>query len=291
VHPPRDRRLPRVPDDWTVWAFTDPHGVASGLEPALREAGLVDDALHWVAPPRTALVGCGDYVDRGLDSRRVVQLLRRLEHEAARAGSSVELARGNHEHLLIRLAAGVSDDVETWLFYGGAATLAAWEVGPLDPRDRGAALLELDRTTPGVLAWFGALAHAVRWRDVLFVHGGLPPWAGPDDLGTETDAHLYVRAEFFDTRWETGVFDRFTADGIERVVFGHSPQADGPRLFHGGRSLALDTNACGNPRMPDDARRLLSLVELRGDVAFADARMVQVDTSDAPDRSDGPEAR
>ena len=30
-----------------------------------------------VAPPRTALVGSGDYLDRGLDSPRVVALLRR----------------------------------------------------------------------------------------------------------------------------------------------------------------------------------------------------------------------
>ena len=110
-----------IPDDWTIWAFTDVHGVASGLEPALREAGLVDDALRWVAPPRTgpALVGCGDYVDRGLESRRVVQLLRRLEGEATTAGGAVELTRGNHEHLLLQLAAGESDDFETWLFYGG----------------------------------------------------------------------------------------------------------------------------------------------------------------------------
>src|SRR3954447_3682763 len=94
VNPPPDRRIPRVPDDWTVWAFSDPHGVASGLEPALVEAGVVDGSLRWAAPPETALVGCGDYLDRGLESRRVVELLRRLEVEAAEAGGSVVLARG-----------------------------------------------------------------------------------------------------------------------------------------------------------------------------------------------------
>jgi hypothetical protein len=282
VHPPRERRLPTVPDDWRVWAFTDPHGVASGLETALREAGLVDSALRWIAPPRTALVGCGDYVDRGLESRRVVQLLRRLEREAAAAGGAVQLARGNHEHLLLQLAAGESHDFETWLFYGGRATLLSWELAELDPGDR-RTLLELDRSTPGVLAWFGQLAHAVRWRDVLFVHGGLPQWAGLDDLGATTDTHLYVRAEFFDATWESGVFDRFLAAGIRRVVFGHTPQPGGTRLFHGGRSIALDTNACGNPHMAGDARRMVTLLELHGDVALADARQVVVPTDDAPD--------
>ncbi len=35
--------IPRVPDDRVVWAFSDPHGVATGLETALIRAGLVDD--------------------------------------------------------------------------------------------------------------------------------------------------------------------------------------------------------------------------------------------------------
>jgi 3',5'-cyclic AMP phosphodiesterase CpdA len=285
VNPPRARRLPSVPDDWTVWAFTDVHGVASGLEPALREAGLIDPALRWIAPPRTALIGCGDYVDRGRASRRVVELLRRLENDARAAGSAVLLARGNHEHLLLQLAAGESRDFETWLFYGGRATLAAWGLEGMDPKSR-STLLALDGVTPGVLAWLGALSHAVRWRDVLFVHGGLPQWAGLDDLGVTTDLHLFVRSEFFDATWESGVFDRFEAEGVRRVVFGHTPQPGGPRLFHGGRSIALDTNACGNPRMPTNARRMVTLLELHGDVAFADARMVVVPTEGAPDASD-----
>ena len=72
----------------------------SGLTVALREAGIVDQDLHWSAPAGTALVGCGDYLDRGADSRGVVALLRRLQGEAAAAGGVAVLARGNHEHLL-----------------------------------------------------------------------------------------------------------------------------------------------------------------------------------------------
>ncbi len=67
------------------------------------------------------------------------------------------------------------------------------------------------------------------------------------------------------------------------MVFGHTPQPGGDRLFHGGRSIALDTNACGNPHMPGDARRMVTLLELRGDVALADARQVVVPTDDALD--------
>ncbi len=65
-----------------MWAFSDTHGVTSGLVAALQAAGILDEALHWVAPPRTALVGCGDYVDRGVDVRGLVALLRRLQADA-----------------------------------------------------------------------------------------------------------------------------------------------------------------------------------------------------------------
>ncbi len=161
-----DPLIPRVPDDWTVWAFSDPHGVATGLEAALVRAGLLDEDLRWVAPPRTALVGRGDYLDRGLDSPRVVALLRRLELEAAAAGSRALFSRGNHEHLLYQLGIGA-------------------------------------------------------------------------------------------------------------------------RTFHEGRSLGIDTNACGNPQLPPGARLMVTLVELAGEVALDATRRVVVATDDAPDRRRG----
>jgi serine/threonine protein phosphatase 1 len=282
IHPDPARRIRRVPDDWTVWAFSDCHAVLSGLEAALLEAGLVDADLRWAARPGTALVGCGDYVDRGRESRRLVELLRRLASEAAEAGGAVELARGNHELQLLQAAAGDVDTVDIWLRYGGWPTLASWGLKG-KPAEVPALLRRLDESTPGVLAWFADLAEAVRWRDVLFVHGGLPPNATTDDFGVGTDDHLYIRSGFFDRPWEEGAFAGFEAEGIRRVVFGHTPQPYGDRLFHGGRSLAIDTNAGRNPNLPPDARVKITLVELRGDLPFADARRVVIPIEDAPD--------
>lgn len=284
---PANEPLVRVPDDWTVWAFSDPHGVASGFTEALRAAGLVDARLRWTAPPRTALVGCGDYLDRGTASRPVVELLARLQEEAPRVGGRVVLARGNHEHLLLQLLSRPDADLETWLRYGGGATLRSWGVGPPDPASPRATVLELESRSPGLTAWLGGLVHGIRWRDVLFVHGGLPPHSGPDDLGRETEAHLWVRGEFFTAPWESGVFGRYEAAGVHRVVFGHTPQPRGIRLFHDGRSLALDTNACGNPHMPEDARLMVTLLRLEGDMPLGEAPTVVVPTDDAPDRHRG----
>ena len=276
--------LPRVPDDWTVWAFSDTHGVTSGLLAALRAAGILDEALHWVAPPRTALVGCGDYLDRGVDVRGLVALLRRLQAEADGAGGTVLLARGNHEAMPLMIRAGAHEWLDTWLEYGGDATMASFGCRTEDAHDARRMVAHLETGAPGLFGWLAGLPQAVRWRDVLFVHGGLPPHHGPDDLGTTTDEHLWIRSGFFDSPWETPGFDAYRAAGIDRVVFGHTPQWSGPTLFHEGHSLGIDTNAVGNPRMPAGAVQELTLLGLAGVGSFEQARIVTIPTVDAPDR-------
>jgi hypothetical protein len=267
-----------------VWAFSDAHGVTSGLIAALQQAGILDEALHWIAPPRTALVGCGDYLDRGGDVRGLLELLRRLQAGAATSGGRVLLARGNHEAMPMMIREGAAEWLETWLEYGGDATLGAFGCR-VDGASQASGLLDsLAVRAPWLFGWLEHLPHAVRWRDILFVHGGLPPGRTLGDLGTRTDDHLWVRSAFFDTPWETGAFDGFHRDGIERVVFGHTPQWSGPALFHGGRSLDIDTNAVGDPRMPPGAVQELTLVGLSGDGSFEAARTVAVPTRDAPER-------
>jgi len=281
-------RIAEVPDDWRVWTFSDPHGVATGLEAAVIEAGLVDRSLRWIAPPRTALVGCGDYLDRGADTRRVLALLRRMQPEAAAAGGRAVFIRGNHEEMVLHLSRGRHQWLPVWLAYGGHATLQSYGIAPADPLEDEMALAGVEEQAPGLFAWLAGLPQALRWRDVLFVHGGLPPGAGLDELGMTTDRHLWVRGEFFETPWSTGAFDRFRASGIERVVFGHTPGPAGVRVLQGGRLLAADSNACGNPRLPADARRMVTLIEL-DDPGFDRARRVVIPTDDAPDRALNPD--
>jgi hypothetical protein len=77
-------------------AVGDVHGAYDRFVAILGKAGLVDSRGRWTGG-RAVLIQTGDVVDRGADSRRAVDLLRRLEKEAERAGGRVYALLGNHE--------------------------------------------------------------------------------------------------------------------------------------------------------------------------------------------------
>ncbi len=79
-----------------VVAVGDVHGAADRFLEILKTAELVDDKGHW-SGGKAHLVQLGDVVDRGPDSRAALDLLRRLEGEADRAGGAVHALLGNHE--------------------------------------------------------------------------------------------------------------------------------------------------------------------------------------------------
>lgn len=79
-----------------VVAIGDVHGAHDRFVDILKAARLVDDTLHW-SGGHAQLVQTGDVLDRGSDSRQALDLLRRLENEAQRAGGAVHSLVGNHE--------------------------------------------------------------------------------------------------------------------------------------------------------------------------------------------------
>ena len=79
-----------------IVAFADVHGAYAELVGLLRESGIVDAQEHWAAGD-THLVSLGDLLDRGADSRRVMDLLMRLQAEASAKGGQVHVLLGNHE--------------------------------------------------------------------------------------------------------------------------------------------------------------------------------------------------
>src|SRR5687768_648059 len=83
-----------------VVAFADVHGAYAELLALLHDTAIVDAQDHWSAG-QTHLVSLGDLLDRGADSRKVMDLLMRLQGEAKAAGGQVHVLLGNHEAMNI----------------------------------------------------------------------------------------------------------------------------------------------------------------------------------------------
>ena len=83
-------------DAGRVVAFADVHGAYTELAGLLQAAGVVDKDLRWSAGA-SHVVSLGDLLDRGADSRKVMDLLMRLQGEAAAAGGHLHVVLGNHE--------------------------------------------------------------------------------------------------------------------------------------------------------------------------------------------------
>ncbi|BCJ77967.1 serine/threonine protein phosphatase [Catellatospora sp. IY07-71] len=83
----------------TLYVVGDVHGHLAPLTGALREAGLLDEAGAWCGGA-ARLWFLGDLTDRGPDGIGVIDLIRRLQAEAAAAGGEVGCVIGNHDMLL-----------------------------------------------------------------------------------------------------------------------------------------------------------------------------------------------
>ncbi len=102
------------------------HGHLDRLVEVLVRAAILDDDARWIAGSGT-LWFIGDLVDRGPDGVGVIELVMRLEGEAAEAGGHVGCLLGNHEVMLLaakrfqKHPQGASFG-EAWLRNGGAVS-------------------------------------------------------------------------------------------------------------------------------------------------------------------------
>ncbi len=83
-----------------VVAVGDVHGAYDNLVKVLQNAELIDDKLNWIGGD-AHLVQNGDLVDRGPESRKVMDFLMKLEDRAEDKGGRVHLLIGNHEAMNI----------------------------------------------------------------------------------------------------------------------------------------------------------------------------------------------
>ena len=194
--------------DWTwsdvgrVVAIADVHGAHDAMLRTLQNASVINDAGRWIAGD-THLVIVGDLLDRGPDSRAVMDFLMGLEREAQEAGGRVHVLIGNHEVMNLvgdlryvsaeEYAAFAAEETESERQRG----FSAWrQRQPGDGDD--AVLRETFDTSfpPGFFAhrrafsadgrygsWLLSKPILVVINDTAFVHGGLSPMIA--ELGVE----------------------------------------------------------------------------------------------------------
>jgi hypothetical protein len=141
-----------------TYILGDIHGQFPKLVRLLRDAGLVDGDLHWAGGSH-ALWCIGDYFDRGPSGSGALDLLMRLQGEAAAAGGQVGGLVGNHDVLILaarrfrNIHSGGEQGTyfEDWLANGGL------------PQD-------LLRLTPAHVDWLCALPAMQLLGDYLLVH-------------------------------------------------------------------------------------------------------------------------
>jgi hypothetical protein len=81
-----------------IFMVGDIHGAYPELVTILQHAGLVNDNLDWTGE-RAHFVSTGDLMDRGPSSRKVMDLLIKLQAQAEQKGGKVHVLLGNHEVL------------------------------------------------------------------------------------------------------------------------------------------------------------------------------------------------
>jgi hypothetical protein len=109
-----------IPCVWTgvekTVAVGDLHGDYDNFVLILKGTGMVADDLHWTGGT-THLVQIGDIMDRGKRAKDILDLLMRLEKDAAEAGGMVHVLLGNHEEMNIDgIALGYPDYVNVEQF-------------------------------------------------------------------------------------------------------------------------------------------------------------------------------
>lgn len=191
-------------------AIGDIHGCRTAL----------DHLLNVVNPlPGDTLITLGDYVDRGPDSKGVLDRLLELH-----AGEQLVPLRGNHELMMLAANERAQDMVGFWLECGGIETLASY--GPE------AALEDIPE-----LHWNFLKHRCVDWHETerhIFVHANLHP-----------DWPLHEQASR-DLHWEPLVANLHQPHiSGKTMICGHTQQRSGKPLVL-DRAICIDTWAYGN---------------------------------------------
>jgi serine/threonine protein phosphatase 1 len=197
---------PCVPVGRRIYVVGDIHGRADLLSELFIR---IDDDLKVQPTTDSIQVFLGDYIDRGPNSRQVIDLLiaRRRRH-------NVLFLKGNHEDCALRILSDPTA-LSEWQSIGGVHTLLSYGVMPTrgdDPESQHKVSTALRLAMPDSHRRFiGGLALSFTCGDFFFVHAGVRPGI-PLQRQSQRDL-LWIRDDFLLHEEDFGMI----------VVHGHTP--------------------------------------------------------------------
>jgi serine/threonine protein phosphatase 1 len=195
---PANHEAPPAVESPRTYAIGDVHGRLDLLRMA------IDAIAQHVGDRPFRLILLGDYVDRGPESRGVLEFLIELQRRWP-----VVCLKGNHEELMIQAVTEPGGRrVERWLEYGGDQTLKSY------------GLTEDDDLAAGIpsehIRWMSSLPRTTGDGRRIYVHAGLAP--GVPAHRQNDDTCLWIRERFLLGR---------PGDFEAHIVHGHTPVWEG----------------------------------------------------------------
>ncbi len=190
-----------------TYAVPDLHGRYDLLNAAIEK--ILDHSRGDAAK----MVTLGDYVDRGLHSRQVME---RLVNWSSAELPLVAL-KGNHEAMMWECCRNFSE-IDWWLRNGGDQTLSSYEQSAVNS-------LAVSAVPPAHLDWIAKLPSIYVDQHRIYVHAGVDPTL---PLNQQSDQILLWK------RYPEGFRKGF---GKRHVVHGHDAKPHGPVLTKGRTNL------------------------------------------------------
>ena len=244
-----------TPPGFRLYAIGDVHGCLKELNALLdlinedtESASLSGEVFGDDAsgPLKPVLVFLGDYIDRGPDSKGVLDRLIELQDEDI----ETMFLKGNHEAAMLDFMAAPRRHLE-WMHWGGAETLESYGLENVWSRDEEDLAAELSINMPPEHRDFlETLELTHEAGDFIFVHAGLKPGVALNEQ--EEDDLIWIRSEFHRMPAEQ------RPDKV--VVHGHHPVK---KPDDKGWRVNVDTGACWSGMLTavvleDGKRRFLS---------------------------------
>jgi hypothetical protein len=213
-HTPQKRAY-RFSDVETVVVIGDSHGAYANLLEVLKKAAMVDEHARWVGG-NAHLVSLGDFLGRGAESRKIMDLLMSMQTQAREQGGWVHVLLGNYE--LMNMVADTAEtsvaEFHSYLDLESAEVREAeklrYEALPAEQRQ----ISFNEKFPPGFFghqlamsnkgkygAWLRTLPYMIVINDIEMVHGGLPEMVA--GLGLEgTNQRLGDMLRNYETSWD-----------------------------------------------------------------------------------------